>query len=213
MWLLCKNCSLCWRNTRQHQRLILILWTTVSTVTCISSTYALLISSCPWHLLRNHIYLVLRSLQTICHLTTTTTTTMDQVIDQTLTLTMTMTLTLTLITVSTGYNWLSPLMIEGSPDSSNGLKALNVTLSDVPEDLSVSYTLWINAGKGSKILLKREMHPTCSSGRMRRACASWFRCQTWGFWEMWRRDGIQYIWCWSTSNNSDRFICLSDLML
>jgi hypothetical protein len=92
-----------------------------------------------------------------------------------------MTLTLKLITVSTGHDWPSPLTIEGSLDSSNGLKALNATLSDVPKDLSVSYTLWINAGKGSKILSKREMHPTCSLGWIRRACASWFRFQTWGF--------------------------------
>jgi hypothetical protein len=116
-------------------------------------------------------------------MTTTTMMTMmtmtDQVTDQTLTLTMT--LTLTLITVLTGHDWLSPLTIEGSPDSSNGLKALNATLSDVPEDLLVSYALQINAGKGSKILLKREMHPTHSSGRMRRAHALWFRFQTWGF--------------------------------
>ena len=127
----------------------------------------------------------------------TTTTTTDWVTDQTLTLTMTMTLTLMMIIVSTGHDRLSPLTIKGSPDSSNGLKALNTTLSDVPEDLSVSYALWINAGKGSKILSKREMHPTCSLGQTRRAHASWFRFQTWGFWEMWRWDGIWYIWCLS----------------
>jgi hypothetical protein len=72
-------------------------------------------------------------------------------------------------------------MIEGSPDSSNGLKALNATLSDMPEDLSVSYALRINVGKGLKILSKRKMHPTHSSGQMRRAHTSWFRFQTWGF--------------------------------
>ena len=66
---------------------------------------------------------------------------MDQVTDQTQTQTITMTLTLTVITVSTGHDWLSPLTIEGSLDLSNGLKALNATLLDVPKDLSVSYTL------------------------------------------------------------------------
>src|SRR5712672_2276606 len=81
-------------------------------------------------------------------------------------------MTLILITVSIQHNQPSPLTIEGTPDSSDGFQALNATLSNVLEDLSISYALRINARRGFAKLLKTETSLSGSSGRTIKASAS-----------------------------------------
>jgi len=60
-------------------------------------------------------------------------------------------------------------MIEGTLDSSDGFQALNMTLSNVLEDLSISYALQINTRRGFAKLLKMETSLSGSSGRTRKA--------------------------------------------
>jgi len=69
-------------------------------------------------------------------------------------------------------HWPSPLTIEGTLDLSDGFQALNTTLSNVLEDLSISYTLRINARRGFAKLSKMETSLSGSSGRTIKASAS-----------------------------------------
>jgi len=62
-------------------------------------------------------------------------------------------------------------MIEETPDLNDGFQALNMPLSNVLEDLSISYTLRINARRGFAKLLKTETSLSGSLGRTIKASA------------------------------------------